>query len=102
MLVIYTDVMTFYITSENNQRLVRYDVIKKSADDYIVKVFDEQTKGIAEPKILIQVDEFEVTQQNYRIEYDIGGPQKSVKISIPPTFEGYLRHKLQDHRNKLD
>lgn len=100
--MIYTDITTLYITSANNQRLVRYDVIKKSADDYIVKVFDEQTKGIAEPKILIQVDEFEVTQQNYRIEYDIGGPQKSVKISIPPTFEGYLRHKLQDHRNKLD
>ncbi|MDE5192637.1 hypothetical protein PYX08_20220 [Citrobacter freundii] len=100
--MIYTDIMTLYITSENNQRLVRYDVVKKSDDDYFVKVFDEQTKGIADPKILIQVDEFEVTQQNYRVEYDIGGPQKSVKISIPPTFEGYLRHKLQDHRNKLD
>lgn len=100
--MIYTDITTFYITSDNNQRLVRYDVVKKSADGYIVKVFDEQTKGIAEPKIIIQVDEFEVTQQNYRIEYKIGGPQRSVKISVPPTFECYLRHKLQDHRNKLD
>ena len=100
--MIYTDIKTLYIASENNQRLVRYDVVKKSDNDYIVKVFDEQTKGIADPKIVIQVDEFEVTQQNYRDEYDIGGPQKSVKTSFSPTFESYLSHKLQDHRNKLD
>lgn len=100
--MIYTNIITLYISGERNQRLVRYDVIPKANNDYIVKVIDEQTKGIADPKVLVEVDEFEVTQQNYRTEQSIGGIKRAITYDLPLSFEGYLNLKLQDHRNKLD
>ncbi|MFT2788869.1 hypothetical protein KGP17_11195 [Serratia sp. JSRIV001] len=95
------DFDSHYISDHKDGRFVRYDVIKKHDDAYLVKVFDEQQKGIAEPKVIIQVDEFELNRSTYMHEYGVGD-MRSVKVNMPPTFDGYLRIKCQDHRNKLD
>ncbi|MEG2041056.1 MAG: hypothetical protein RR068_08115 [Hafnia sp.] len=100
--MIFYDIKTLYITSEKSSRMVKYELIRSEGDVYLVKVFDEQTKGIADPKVIIQVDEFSITYESYRAEHKPAGFQRAVTYEMPPSFEGYVYTQLQQHRSKLD
>ncbi|WP_414162034.1 hypothetical protein ACMGG9_07865 [Serratia sp. BNK-10] len=100
--MIYSNVKTHYISCDTNTRLVRYDVIEINSDVFLVKVIEEQNKGIADPKVLVLVDEFEITRSGYKERYGIGGFQTAIKFNMPPSFEGAILHYLQEHRDKLD
>ncbi len=93
---------THYLDSTSSKRLVRYDVIEKSRDHYVVKVIDAQNAGQADPKILIEVFEFEITKDAYANKYKQGGFQQSVETTFKPTFDSYINDELQAHRNSLD
>jgi len=98
--MIYSDVKTFYISSKTDSRLVRYDVIKLDADTFTVKVVDEQQHGVAQPNILIQVAQFDITRQQYIDKYDIGNRAK-VRIEMAPSFEDAIHEFLLEHRNTI-
>lgn len=100
--MIYNDLNIFYINSDNDDRLVRYDVMRKQNNDLIVKVFDVQSGGIADPKIIIQIDEFEIAYDSYNDRNLSSVFQQAVASELPPSFEVYVERLLQDHRNKLD
>ena len=48
--MIFKDITVTYITSDKNERLVRYDLLRKDNNDYIIQVFDSQNRDIADPK----------------------------------------------------
>ncbi|MEB6537476.1 hypothetical protein MXM81_00035 [Serratia plymuthica] len=98
--MIFDDVQTWFISGADDKRLIRYDIIKIDSDTYLVKVFDEQQKGIAQPKIILEIDEFQLTKKQYVEEYEIG-QNRTIKLNMSPAFESYPRIKCQDHRNKL-
>lgn len=100
--MIYQDIKTFYISSVKNHRLVKYELIRLQGDDYLVKVFDEQTKGIAEPKIIIQIDEFNISNANYHKEHQSSDSQAAAHSGLALSFDTYLQSCCQAHRNKLD
>lgn len=100
--MIYKDLTIHYINSDKSDRLVKYDLIRKQNNDFIVKVFDVQSGGLADPKIIIQIDEFEITYDSYRENHSSSGFQQSVRSEFPPSFEDYVERALQVHRNKLD
>lgn len=43
--MVMSEVETYYINSNDNSRLVRYDVIKIDDDSFVVKVFDNEYLG---------------------------------------------------------
>lgn len=92
--MIYKDLTIHYINSDQSDRLIKYDLIRKQDNDFIVKVFDVQSRGLADPKIIIQIDDFEITYNSYKEHHSSSG--------FPPSFEDYVERVLQDHRNKLD
>lgn len=96
--MIYQDIKSFYISGAKNPRLVKYELIRLQGDDYLVKVFDEQTKGIADPKHIVQIDEFKISYANYQEEQH----SAAVHPELPPSYDGYLQYCCQDHRSKLD
>jgi len=98
--MIYRNIETLYISGKHDSRLVRYDVIKIDADTFRVKVLDEKQQGIAQPNLLIQVDQFDITRGQYEEDYSIGYFTR-VKIDMPPTIEGAINDYLQEHRNKI-
>ncbi|WP_208952085.1 hypothetical protein [Rahnella sp. ChDrAdgB13] len=98
--MIYRNVETNYINSKTDSRLIRYDVIKIDNDTYHVKVIDEQQAGIAQPNLLVQVDQFDLTRQQYNEKYDVGN-RAIVRTEMLPGFEGTISDYLQDHRNKI-
>ncbi|MBQ0957026.1 hypothetical protein [Serratia symbiotica] len=100
--MIYSNVKTHYISGDNNTRLVRYDVIEKNSDFFLVKVIEEQNKGNAEPKILALLEEFEITRDEYKKRYCNSGFQTVIRVDVRPTFEDTILKVLQEHRNKLD
>lgn len=100
--MIYSNVKTHYISGDNNTRLVRYDVIEKNSDFFLVKVIEEQNKGNAEPKILALLEEFEITRDEYKKRYCNSGFQTVIRVDMRPTFEDTILKVLQEHRNKLD
>lgn len=100
--MIFQDVTTYYITSNKSSRLVRYELIKNQNNDYFVKVFDEQSGGLAAPKVIIQVDEFDITYQAYSDEHRKSGFQTSITYAFPLSYEGHIQKVLQEHRDKLD
>ncbi|MGP3590116.1 hypothetical protein [Vagococcus sp. WN89Y] len=96
--MIYQDIRTYYLSGAKNQRMVKYELIRLQGDDYLVKVFDEQTQGIADPKHIVQIDEFKITRAGYQEEHHSSGAQSELANS----FEWYVQSCCQDHRNKLD
>lgn len=100
--MIYQDIKTFYITSAKNNRMVKYELIRTQGDDHLVMVFEEQSKGIAAPKVIVQIDEFEITYESYRAEHKAAGFQTAIKLEFPPSYEGFVQIRCQEHRNKLD
>ncbi|MFL7890125.1 hypothetical protein [Enterobacter pseudoroggenkampii] len=93
--MIFRDITTIYINSDKNNRLIRYDLLRKENNDFIIQVFDDQNRDIADPKPIIKIDQFEITYDSY-----IDDCKHSQKL--PASFEEYVDLKLQDHRNKLD
>jgi hypothetical protein len=100
--MIFHNIKTLYITSEKGSRMVKYELIQNEGDDYLVKVFDEQSRGMADPKVIIQVDEFTITYESYRAEHMSAGFQQAITYKMSPSYEGYVQSRLQQHRNKLD
>jgi len=98
--MIYSNVKTLYISSNTDSRLVRYDIIRLDEDTFKVKVVDEQQEGIAQPNLLIQIDQFDITRQQYIEKYDLDNRTR-VRRDMAPTFEGAISEYLQDHRNKI-
>ncbi|HBN7019236.1 TPA: hypothetical protein PJF92_000114 [Escherichia coli] len=99
--MMFHDIKTLYITGEKSIRMVKYELIQCGGDDYLVKVFDEQSKGIGEPKVMILVDEFSITYENYRATQKPAGFQRAITFEMPLSYEGYVYAQLQQHRNKL-
>ncbi|ALE65251.1 hypothetical protein [Salmonella enterica] len=93
--MIYKDITILYIDSGKNNRLIRYDLLRKENNDFVVQVFDDQNEDIADPKPTIKIDQFEITYDNY-----LDNCKHSNKL--PDSFEEYVDIKLQDHRDKLD
>lgn len=93
--MIYKDLTIYYIDSEKNNRLIRYDLLRKENNDFLVQVFDDQNEGIADPKPTIKIDQFEITYNSY-----VDDCKHSAKL--PDSFDDYVESKLQEHRDKLD
>ncbi|HBQ5655127.1 TPA: hypothetical protein L7569_004629 [Klebsiella pneumoniae] len=99
--MIYSRIETRYITSGINTRLVRYDAIYVDDDTIVVKVFDDQQRGISPPNSIIEVATLNFTKEEYKSEQGIGGLQRSVQSRMPPSFEDHVWDKCQEHRNSL-
>lgn len=97
----YSHIETRYITSESNERLVRYDRIKIDNDTYVVKVWDDQQRGISQPSLIHEVETIRFTRSSYNEEYGLGGFQRTVAKEFPPAFEDYVWKKCQEHRNSI-
>ncbi|QNN19156.1 hypothetical protein [Escherichia coli] len=54
--MIYKDITILYIDSGKNNRLIRYDLLRKENNDFVVQVFDDQNEDIADPKPTIKID----------------------------------------------
>ncbi|MFE4109394.1 hypothetical protein [Kosakonia sp. YIM B13611] len=99
--MIYDQVRRLFLDCTQSTRLVRYDVITKRNGDCVVKVTDVQNKGAGNPQILVEIDEFDVTQNQYNQDYGLHSPQTKVHMAGKPNFEQYVDQILQDHRGKL-
>lgn len=95
------DYTSFYISCEKHGRLIRYDVIKLDYESYLVKVFDGETTESSFPKLLIQVDEFQLTRSDFLQAFEEDGFELAIKYNRPPTFESYLYISCQLHRNRV-
>lgn len=91
---------SYYLISKSSDRLIRYDIIKISDDCYVIKAFDLQQQGLAQPKVLLEIEEFRVTKQEWIDEYQIGS-NSATKIHQAPSFESALLDKCQKHRNGI-
>ncbi|WP_419057247.1 hypothetical protein [Kluyvera georgiana] len=95
-------VTTYYINSKSDPRLIRYDVIKINDDTYQVKVFDDQQRGITHPSLVAQIDDFQITREEYNTKYQVSsGFQTGVAINPPPGFENTITDSLQQHRDSI-
>lgn len=91
---------TYYISNENDARLIRYDVIKIHSDAYQVKVFDDQQRGISPPGLVEQIDDFPITLEEYVKSQSLGFDEGS-DFDTSSGFEYAIPDILQKHRNKL-
>lgn len=91
---------TYYISSETDARLIRYDVIKLHSDAYQVKVFDDQQRGISHPSLVAQIDDFQITVEEYVKAQSLGFDEGS-DFDMSSGFEYSIPDTLQKHRNKL-
>lgn len=98
--MIMSDVETHYINTNDNSRLVRYDVIKIDEDNYIIKVFDNEYHSETLPSFMYEVAEFKITRDDYNYENDIGS-SSVVRNRLPTTFYGHVLVKCQQHRDSL-
>lgn len=94
------NVETYYINSETDARLIRYDVIKINGDTYQVKVFDDQQHGISQPTLVAQVDDFQITRDEYVKTQSLGFDEPNWS-EMSSGFEHTIPDTLQKHRNKL-
>ncbi|XUM27945.1 hypothetical protein ACQ86C_06580 [Enterobacter asburiae] len=94
------NVKTYYINSKTDARLIRYDVVKLNDDTYQVKVFDDQQRGISHPGLVVQIDDFQITREEYNKQYSSGFNQ-TVRAEMAPGFENTISDILQKHRDKL-
>ena len=96
------NVTTYYINSKSDPRLIRYDVIKLNNDIYQVKVFDDQQRGISHPSLIDQIDDFQITREEYNKKYQVSsGFQRGVEINPQPGFENTITDSLQKHRDSI-
>lgn len=98
--MIFPIVKSVYINSKTDSRLIRYDVIGTDPDTYLVKVFDNQQRGISVPDLISQIAEFEITRAAYNEKYQVGN-RGVVKMNADPGFENTIDGELQAHRDSL-
>lgn len=98
--MIFPIVKSVYINSKTDSRLIRYDVIRTDPDTYLVKVFDNQQRGISVPDLISQIAEFEITRATYNEKYQVGN-RVVVKMNADPGFENTIDGELQAHRDSL-
>ncbi|QLW75090.1 hypothetical protein HV139_13690 [Citrobacter freundii] len=98
--MIFPIVKSVYINSKTDSRLIRYDVIRTDPDTYLVKVFDNQQRGISVPGLISQIAEFEITRAAYNEKYQVGN-RVVVKMNADPGFENTIDGELQAHRDSL-
>ncbi|ELY4563217.1 TPA: hypothetical protein ONC27_004207 [Enterobacter asburiae] len=98
--MIFPIVKSVYINSKTDSRLIRYDVIRTDPDTYLVKVFDNQQRGISVPDLISQIAEFEITRAAYNEKYQVGN-RVVVKMNADPGFENTIDGELQAHRDSL-
>ncbi|EBR9859099.1 hypothetical protein DS524_25470 [Salmonella enterica subsp. enterica serovar Chester] len=99
--MIYSNVKTYYISDDaTGGRLVRYDVITISSDEYLIKVFDDQQRSISPPHSIILVDEFKFTRSEYMERNNIGN-NSMIRRDMAPSFESDILNKCKEHRNSL-
>lgn len=98
--MIYSSVVTYYINSKTDSHLIRYDVIKIDNDTYRVKVIGDQQRGITHPSLLVQLDDFLITREDYNKKYPTGF-QRTISINTPPGFENTIVDILQQHRDSI-
>lgn len=98
--MILDNVKTYYINSTSSKRLVRYDVIRVDNDNFIVKVFDDQQRGVSPPSLLVEVTELRFTRAEYVTRHKIGD-RTFVRNDMAPDFEGDVRNECQKHRDSL-
>lgn len=99
--MIYSQIETRYITSSSKERLVRYDRVMINHDTYVVKVWDDQQRGISPPSSIVEVASLTFTRESYNQEYGIGGFQRVVNRDSTPAFEDHVWKKCQEHRNSI-
>lgn len=99
--MIYSNIRTHYLTSNSNDRLVRYDVIEIDEDNYLVKVIDDEQKELTPSCSLIEVFKLSFTRGTYKSDESIGS-NNMFRQDITPSFEGYILQKCQKHRDSLD
>lgn len=92
---------SFYLNSKSSARLIRYDIITIDADNYTVKVFDDQQAGVSPPHQIVLLDEIQLKRSDYEAKYEIG-KRGAIKLYMPPTFESYVNSEVQSHRDKLN
>lgn len=98
--MIYSNVNTYYINSNSDPRLIRYDVIQLNNDIYQVKVFDDQQRGLSHPSLMVQIDDFQITREEYDKKYP-SGLQQAVTVNTAPGFESTITDALQKHRDLI-
>ena len=99
--MIFSDVETHYISSHQDSRLVRYDVIKTDDDTYVVKVIDNKHQNRALPHYYLEIATLVITRDDFNLENNIGSASV-VRNRMPTTFSGHVLVKCQQHRDSLD
>lgn len=99
--MIFSNVVTHYINSNKDSRLVRYDVIKVDDDTFVVNVTHEAHNSVAPAGAIAEISTFKITREDYRSENDIGSVSV-VRNQMATTFEGHVLVKCQQHRDSLD
>lgn len=99
--MIFSDVETHYISSNQNSRLVRYDVIKTDDDTFVVKVIDNKALNNAQRDYFTEVATLIITRDDFNLENNIGSASV-VRNRMPTTFNGHVLVKCQQHRDSLD
>ncbi|CAD5874834.1 hypothetical protein [Escherichia coli] len=99
--MLYNRVKTYYISSKTDSHLIRYDVIQIDADTFRIKVIDDQQRGVSNPNLLVQIDEFDIKRDDYNKKYQIGS-LAVVRTSAPPGFENTIEDELKKHRNTIN
>ncbi|EKN5944403.1 hypothetical protein DVQ14_01890 [Yersinia enterocolitica] len=65
-----------------------------------MKVIDDQQRGISPPSQLVQLDQFDITREQYNEKYDVGN-RAIVRKEALPGFENTISASLQEHRNNI-
>lgn len=99
--MIFSDVETHYISSNQDSRLVRYDIIKTDEDTYVVKVMDSIHHNTTRRDDFPEVATLIITRDDFNLENNIGSASV-VRNRMPTTFSGHVLVKCQQHRDSLD
>lgn len=99
--MIFSNVETYYISSNKNNRLVRYDVIKFDEDTFIVKAFDSEYRDKALPSFIFEIATLHINREDFNLENNVGS-SSVVRNRLPTSFHGHVLVKCQQHRDSLD
>lgn|GEM_PF-549449 len=99
--MIYSDIQTHYISSSQDKRLVRYDVICIDKDTYLVKVFDHRHFNRAMSDYYVEVASLEITREAYNLENNVGSASV-VRNQLQLSFADHVLVKCQQHRDSME
>lgn len=98
--MIFSNVATHYISSNDDEHLVRYDIITVDKDKFIVKVIDNSHFRRATPEFHSELASFEITREAYALENNIGS-SSVVRHRTQVTFAEHVLVKCQQHRDAM-